>query len=291
MAVYKRAYEPYDGPATRRWSRCFVLTRFALKDLFASRFFLAFFIACLVPVVGFAGYLFVANSELVRTLLSLVSHSFHLPVEKRFFTIFFQVQSSFTFLLACWAGPTLVAGDLANGALPLFLSRPFSRAEYVVGKFAVLVLLFSLLTWVPGLVLLFLEAGLSSTPWLGTHQWMIGPMLWWSAVWIVLLSLIGLATSAWVKWRFVAMGTIFAVFLIPSGFGLVLDAVLRTNWGQLLNLMFLSHEILFSGFRSPLRPGEVGVPLAAAWGMLLLVSLVALQLLRVRLRACEVVSE
>lgn len=291
MAVYKRGYEPYGGPATRRWTRCFVLTRYALKELFASRFFLAFFIACLVPVVGFAGYLFVANSELVRSLLSLASASFHLPVEKRFFTIFLRVEASFTFLLTCWAGPTLVAGDLANGALPLFLSRPFSRAEYVVGKFAVLALLLSLLTWVPGLALLFLEAGLSSKPWLGAHQWMIGPMLWWSAVWIVLLSLIGLATSAWVKWRFVAMGAIFAVFLIPAGFGVVLNGVLQTNWGRLLDLMFLSREILLIGFRSPLRLGQEALPQAAAWGMLVLVSLVALQLLRVRLRACEVVSE
>lgn len=289
MAVYRRRYDPYRGRLTRRWARCVVLTRFALRELFASRFFLGFFIACLLPVVIFAGYIFVANSELVRSLLSLAAGSFKLRVETRFFTLFLQIQSFFAFLLTCWAGPTLVAGDLSNGALPLFLSRPFSRAEYIAGKFAVLGILLSFLTWIPALGLLFLEAGISPDAWFGAHRWMIAPILWCSLVWIVLLSLVALATSAWVRWRIVAIGATFAVFLIPAGFGGVLDAILRTGWGQLLNLTFLFHEILFAGFRTPLRGGEAAVPQSAAWAMLALVSLVSLALLRARLRAFEVV--
>jgi ABC-type transport system involved in multi-copper enzyme maturation permease subunit len=289
MAVYKRHYEPFRGRLTRRWSRSFVLTRFAFRELFASRFFFAFFIACLIPVLGFAGYIFVANSSLVHTLLAMVSSKFTIHIEKGFFTTFLQVQSSFAFLLTCWACPTLVAGDLSNGALPLFLSRPFSRAEYVVGKFAVLAVLLSFLTWIPALGLLFLEAGLSSSPWFGAHRWMIGPILWSSLVWIVLLSLVALATSAWVKWRIVAMAAIFAVFLIPAGFGAVLNGILQTHWGRLLDLTFLFHQILYAGFRTPLAAGEGAIPQSAAWGMMALACVVSLEMLGVRLRAFEVV--
>ncbi len=290
MAVYKRAYEPYLGPREKRWSRCFVLTRYALRDLFASRFFLGAFIFCLIPVLLFGGYVFVANSDLVRTVFSLVSRSFNLPVEPRFFAVFLDIQSSLVFLLTCWAGPTLVAGDLTNGALPLFLSRPFSRAEYVIGKFAVLAILLSFLMWVPALLLLFLEAGLGPKNWLGAHLWMIGPMVWLSAVWIALLSLIALATSAWVKWRIVAIGAIFGVFVLPAGLGVVMDAVLGTHWGRLLDLSYLFGELLFTGLHTTfLRGGQGVVPRSAAWAMLLAACAVSLWLLHARLRACEVV--
>lgn len=289
MAVHKRTYEPYRGPLGRRWTRCLVLTRYALRDLFASRFFLAAFIVCLVPVLLFSGYIFVANSQLVRTFFVLVARTFSLSVEARFFAIFLEVQSTLVFLLTCWAGPTLVAGDLGNGALPLFLSRRFTRAEYVVGKFAVLAILLSCLTWVPAISLLLLEAGLGPKTWLPQHAWIAWPILGCSFIWIVLLSLIALATSAWVKWRMVAMGAIFGVFLIPAGLGAVIDAVLNTGWGRLLDLTYLFNELLFTGFRAPFHGGRGAVPHAAAWAMLLAASAVSLWLLHVRLRACQVV--
>ena len=55
--------------------------------------------------------------------------------------------------LTAFVGPGLVSPDLANSALPLYFCRPFSRAEYVLGKCAVSVQLLSLITWVPGLIL------------------------------------------------------------------------------------------------------------------------------------------
>ena len=290
MAVYKRAYEPYRGPLEKRWSRCLVLARYALRDLFASRFFLAAFIFCLIPVLLFGGYIFVANSDLVRTVFSLVSRTVNLQVETRFFAIFLNIQSSLVFLLTCWAGPTLVAGDLTNGALPLFLSRPFSRAEYVVGKFAVLGILLSLLTWVPALLLLFLEAGLGPKNWLGAHLWMIWPMVRLSLVWIALLSLVALATSAWVKWRIVAIGVIFGLFVFPAGLGVVMDSVLETHWGRLLDLPYLFRELLYAALHTrPLTGGQELLPHSAAWAMLFAASVASLWLLHLRLRAFEVV--
>lgn len=287
MAVYKRHYEAYGGPLTKRWRRFLVVTRYAMNDLFRSRFFMGFFVLSLVPVLGFAGYIFIVNNGLLRLVLAFNAAAM-LPVEAMFFVMFLELQTSLAFLLACWIGPTLVAGDLTNGALPLFLSRPLSRAEYVAGKFAVLGILLSFVTWVPGLLLLLLEAGLGPRHWLGHHLWLIGPILWCSILWMVLISLIVLAVSAWVKWRILAMALIFGIYLIPSVFGEVLNVALRTNWGNLLNLSFLITEIVLPGFRVvPTRAGWVPAP--AAWAMLAAVCLVCLRLLHSRLRAFEVV--
>lgn len=288
MAVYKRHYESYSGPLTPRWSRSIVLTRYATRELFRSRFFMGFFVLSLVPVLGFAGYIFVANSSLVRALFSFGS-GVTLPVEADFFTVFLDVQTSLAFLLTCWAAPTLVSGDLTNGALPLFLSRPLSRAEYVTGKFAVLGILLSFMTWIPGLLLLFLQAGLAPARWLWPHAWMIGPIVWCSVLWIALLSLIALATSAWVKWRIIAMASIFGVLLLPAGFGQVLNATLHTNWGTLLNISYMFQEIVLAGFRLSYRGGESAIPQAAAWAALAIVCVICLRLLQIRLRAFEVV--
>lgn len=288
MAVYKRRYESYRGPRTARWSRFLVLSRYALRDLFRSRFFFGFFVVCLLPVLVAVVYLFIANSEIIRTLFSIHS-STALPVGEQFFAAFLQVQSSFAFLLTCWACPTLVSGDLTNGALPLFLSRPIRRDEYVAGKFSVLAILLSFLTWIPAIVLLFLQGGLSSSNWLGPHLWMIGPMLWCSFVWIALLSLLALAVSAWIRWRVIAMGAIFALFLLPAGFGGVMDAILHTEWGQLLNLSALFHVLVYSGFGTALGGRQSELPTSAAWAMFTIVGIGSLELLHKRLRAFEVV--
>ena len=57
-----------------------------------------------------------------------------------------------------------------------------------------------------------------------------------AVIWIAFLSILGLALSSWVKWRVVATGVIFAAVLVPAGVGAIVSAVLRTQWGLLLNI-------------------------------------------------------
>ena len=68
MAVCQRRYSIYTGSLTPQWSRFFVLTRFALADLFKSRFFVLLLILCMVPLLFAAGYIFVANNKTLRLL-------------------------------------------------------------------------------------------------------------------------------------------------------------------------------------------------------------------------------
>src|SRR5438876_287747 len=139
MAVYKRCYRPYHGPLTPERSRFLVLTRYAFAGLFRSRVFVLLFVLALVPTLFFAAYIFLANNSAVQQFLQFhVAGGF--AVENKFFFTLTMIQTQLAFLLNCWVCPTLVAGDLVNGALPLFLSRPFSRPEYVLGKCAVIAL-------------------------------------------------------------------------------------------------------------------------------------------------------
>jgi ABC-type transport system involved in multi-copper enzyme maturation permease subunit len=292
MAVYKRRYNSYSGSLTSEWSRFFVLTRYAFADLFKSRFFVLLLIFSIIPCLFFAGYIFIANNKTVQLLMQLRSADLF-TVESQYFMIILTVQTQAAFLLNCWVGPVLISGDLTNGALPLFLSRPFSRAGYVLGKLAVLGLLLSAVTWIPCLLLFSLQSGLASNGWVWSHLWMIVPIVLCSAIWILMLSLISLAVSAWVKLRIVATGVIFITFFIPAGFGEMFNAIMGTYWGRLLNFSYMFRLIVASGFRE--RSGILGsigweeIPVPAAWGAMIFVCLLSLVILNARLRARETV--
>jgi ABC-2 type transport system permease protein len=292
MAVYKRRYNSYTGSLTPAWSRFFVLTRFAFADLFKSRFFVLLLILCIVPCLVSAAYIFVANNKTVQLLMQLRSADFFV-VENQYFIVIMIVQAEAAFLLNCWVGPVLIAGDLTNGALPLFLSRPFSRADYVFGKLAVLGLLLSAVTWIPGLLLFSLQSGLAKDGWIWSHLWMVVPIVLCSAIWILMLSLLSLAVSAWVKLRIVATGVIFITFFIPAGLGEMFNAIMGTYWGALLNFSFMFRIILERGFRDPYRlldqMSRNEIPVPAAWASLIFVCLLSLVILNMRLRARETV--
>jgi hypothetical protein len=118
------------------------------------------------------------------------------------------------------------------------------------------------------------------------------PIVLCSAIWILMLSLISLAVSAWVKLRIVATGVIFITFFIPAGIGNMLNVVMGTRWGILLDFSYLFRLIVAKGFHE--RIGGLGrgwdeIPVPAAWGVMIFVCLLSLVILNVRLRAREVV--
>jgi ABC-2 type transport system permease protein len=297
VAVHRRAYRPYDGPLTpERW-RFLVLPRYALMELFESRTLSVFLVLCLVPFLVEALAVYVVNSPAARTLLQ-VSGSPD-PVRAEFFLAALGVQGVLAFLLTAWVAPVLVSPDLVNGALPLLLSRPFSRAEYVLGKAATLALLLSAVTWVPGLLLFSLQAGLAQGEWLLANLRLPWAIFASGAIWIAVLTLLGLAVSSWVRWRLVASASIAGVFFMGTAFGEMWREVLRDPWGRLANLTYLVgivwRDLFEVALRRPLvrewfddRRGA-DLPAWAAWLGLLAACSLFLLILDRRLRAREVV--
>src|SRR6185436_36082 len=121
-------------------------------------------------------------------------------------------------------------------AMPLYLSRPLSRTEYVLGKLSVLIGLTSLITWVPELFLIGLQTSMVGFSWFSENSRLAVGVFIGSWIWILTISLIALALSAWVKWRPVAIASLFGVFFVTAGFGTVTNQLLNTRWGILINL-------------------------------------------------------
>jgi ABC-2 type transport system permease protein len=201
-------------------------------------------------------------------------------------------QTSLAFLLTVLIGPPLISRDLANNALPLYLCRPFSRAEYVFGKMSVLLILISAITWVPGELLFFFQCYLEGASWGASNLWIASGIFVLSWVWIILLSLLSVTISAWVKWRIAASAALFGLFIISNAVGFMVNGVLQTRWGHVFNLFWILRTIEDSLFREPNSAGLpqwMVLPTPAAWIALAVFCVGCLFLLTRKVRAYEVV--
>ena len=216
MAVYRRNYKPYAGALTPEWSRCLVLFRYSRRNLFRSKFLTGLFVVCFFWPLVCLLMIYLAHNATFLEQVGVAKGV--LSINNTFFFNFMRVQGVFAFLLTAFTGPGLISPDLANGALPLYFCRPFSRAEYVLGKASVLAILLSQITWVPGVVLFVIQAGLAGWSWTWSHLWIAGSLILSSLIWIAILSLLAMALSAWVKWRIVAGALLLGVMFFGAGF-------------------------------------------------------------------------
>jgi ABC-2 type transport system permease protein len=285
VAVYKRNYRSYNGALTASWPRFLVLTRYSYARLFQSRLLVIFLAACLFYPIGCAAFIYLSHNTKFLELLRIPAGQL-LAINGRFFYYFCIVQGAMAYLLTALVGPGLVSPDLVNGALPLYLCRPISRAQYVAGKLCVLLALLSLITWVPGLLLFLIEASVTGWQWGWDNLWMAWGIFLGLAAWIVVLSLIALALSAWVKWKIAAGAMILGVFFAGAGFGSAINSVMRTDLGALVDLTQVAHRIQAELLRYD-SGAEMSV--ADAWIVLGVASALCLLLLSRRVRAFEVV--
>src|SRR5690242_12094381 len=194
MAVYKRSYHGYTGPVTPAWSRFTIIPRYAYRGLFRSKIMTAFFVLCFLAPVVFLALIYLANNfGSFGRMFGVADAKLPLAVDGEFFSTYLAIQCPLAFILTAFIGPGLISSDLANGALPLYLVRPFSRAEYVLGKMSVLLILLSLITWIPGLILFGAQAAMAGGGWLSQNLWIAWGLFAGSWVWILVISLLALA--------------------------------------------------------------------------------------------------
>lgn len=287
MAVYERTYKRYVGVTSPQWARFLVLPRYVFQDVFKSKLFLIFFVLSFVyPLVNGALIYLRHHAPFLEAFPDFDLGAF-LAIDAGFFRQVLGVQFGFAFLLALFVGPGLVSRDLANNGLPLYLCRPFSRAEYALGKFSVLAVLLSAVTWVVGGALFALEANFSGLEWTFKNSRLAVAIFVGSWAWIVVVSLLALALSAWVRWRPVATFMMLMVVLAGGFFGGITNALFRVDWGHLVNLPVVIKTILDGLFGFEPRSG---VPVALAWLSLLAFAGFCLFLLSRKVRAYEVVK-
>jgi ABC-type transport system involved in multi-copper enzyme maturation permease subunit len=302
MAVYEQTYRRYTGALTPEWSRFLIIPRHAYRGVFASKLFTAFYVICFLPLLVEAILIYLHHNANALGILR-VNVVELIPIDASFFQTFVNIQGGFAFFVALLVGPPLVSRDLRNNALPLYLCRPFSRTEYVLGKMSVLMILLSAVTWVPQLLLFLFQSYLEGFSWFKDNLWLASAIFIGSMVWILLLALLSQTISALVKWRVVASAVMLGIFFIPSVFAEFVNLVFQTRWGHLFSLGALIGNISAGLFGTFVQASSVRIaiddvvtetvvsepPLWCAWAALFLVCVACLAILARRVKAYEVV--
>jgi ABC-2 type transport system permease protein len=286
MAVYKRGYQRYAGERTSRWTRFLALPRFIWPRLFEQRLILVLLVVSLFWPLACIAFIYVSNhSELWAGLDGGLAQ--FLQIDARFFRYFMDTQAVMAVLLAALAGPGLIAPDLAHNGLPLYFSRPLSRLDYVLARLFTLAALLALVTLVPAALLFAMQGGLAGLDWLLRNWRLPAGVFVGFALHILLVGLVALACSAWVKWRMVAGALVVGFFFILAGAAEMLNQVLDVKWGTVLNPGAALYR-LWSAMLGA-EAGEGPGVWACAAALLALGGLLSLVLER-KLRPVEVIS-
>jgi ABC-2 type transport system permease protein len=290
MAVYEHKYKPYEGQLTPAWARFLVLPRYAYQDLFKYKLFTLLFVLCYVPPLIYTILIYLRHNSAALAIFGVSNLDMvkAIPIGGGFFFSFINIQTFLAFIFTVIIGPVLISRDLANNALPLYLSRPFSRYEYIIGKMSVLLIMLSLITWVPGLLLFLFNSYLDGGGWMVENWWIAKAIFMLSFSWLVILSLLAMAFSAWIKWRTAASAALFAIFIIPIPIGVAIQELFHSNKGHMLNLAMAFNGLCKQLFRldwmeSLLSGGE-------SWFVFAAYAAICLLMLSRRVRAYEVMS-
>jgi len=262
-----------------------VLPRYAWRRLYQQRLVVLLTMAAFVWPLLCAGFVYLSNHQELLQGLDREFRGF-IQVNGQFFAIFMYVQAGFAVFLMALAGPGLVAPDLANNALPLYFSRPLTRWSYALARLIVIVGMLSVVTWIPGLLLFALQVGMAGGWWF-LANWTLGAgVVAGFLLWLLILGLVAMASSVYVKWRVVAGAVSLAFFFILAGVSEMIDNILRVTWGHLLDPAWAVNRVWCTllGVTPPNGPGA-GASMVALTGFVLLLVLV----IERRLRPVEVV--
>jgi ABC-2 type transport system permease protein len=150
MPIHDQGYRRYGGEKARTGTGWMVITRAGLRTMFAKRAFLGLLLIAWFPFLVRAVQIYVAaNVPQAGALVAVKADTFRQ---------FLDQQQTFVFFITVYVGAGLIANDRRANALQIYLSKPLTRGEYVFGKLAILMTFLAMVTWLPAIVLLMVQA-------------------------------------------------------------------------------------------------------------------------------------
>ena len=286
MPIHTQNYRHWEGtlkPQSR--TRWWIIAKAELK-LLAQRKIVRLIVA-VPPLI----YIFV-HAILIYIINQVPGIDFGFKIDSEFFQNFIfrtgPMPSTFLFaLVAIFAGSGLIATDLKNNALSLYLSKPISWMDYLVGKFAVIGILLSCFTLIPGLLLFLEQSLLSDISFLKENYWVPFSIIAYSVIIILSTSLLMLLfSSLTTNSRYAIIGFSAVWFGSPVIYE-VIKAIARTSKVALVSI-WANYDLL----GTTIFGSSPDYSVHWVWALLIQIALIALCLfvLHRRIRAVEVVK-
>ena len=286
MPIHTQDYRHWEGTLKpRHYTRWWIIAKAELK-LLAQRKIVRLIVAIppLIYILSHAILIYLANV--------LPENFINFNIESGFFQKYlFRIEpfpSAFLVaLVVIFGGSGLIATDLKNNALSLYLSKPLSWIDYLIGKFAVIGILLGCLTAVPGLLLFLEQALLADISFLKENYWVPFSIIAYSVLLILSVSLLMLLFSSLTSNPRYAIIGFCAVWFGSPIIQQMLRMGLRSSKTAVVSL-WANYDILGSTLFDDSHSHAVHW----VWSLLTLLALIALCLfvLHRRIRAVEIVK-
>ena len=280
MPIHDQSYRRYGGTKRRPGSAWSVIALAGIHAMLARRRFLALLLFAWIPFLVRAVQIYIAaNVPQASTFLELSAGTYR---------EFLDQQGLFVFFVTIWVGAGLIANDRRAHVLQVYLSKPLTRAEYVVGKLAVLMAFLLLVTWAPAMLLLVVQVLFQgSFEFVRTNLFLVPAITLFAFVQVLLaaftmLALSSLSTSA----RYVAVLYAGAVLFTEAVYGVlhVIFGGTRLAWISFQANVAQVGDVVFR------QPPRYDVPWIVSLVVIAGLIVLSISVLERRVRGVEVVT-
>jgi ABC-2 type transport system permease protein len=278
MPIHDQGYRRYGGKRLRHGSAWWVIARTQLRAALKYRLFIMLLIASYIPFVVRAVQTYLSTSVQAVPMLAISAQTFR---------DFLDQQAIFIFLITIALGGA-IADDRRANALQLYLSKPLTRVEYVLGRLVPVLACLLAVTLLPALVLLLLQIAFSgSTAFVRQNLFLLPAITIASLTQALLSSCAILALSSLSKSRrFVAIMYAGVIF-----FSSAMSAVLRGITGSRAWVAISPGDLIDVIADAVFRVGgSRPLPVPVAVGVVAALIVVFALILERRVRAVEVVA-
>lgn len=281
--IYEQHYRRLDASIPLRAQRWIPIAREGLKALVSFRAYLGLIAIAWLPTFGrLVQVYFTTRFPEARRIV---------PIDDKFFFDFLGQQMPWMLLMSAYAGAGLIANDMRTGGLLLYLSRPLTLGDYLLGKVAILFASLSMVTMIPGITL-FLGARSLAPDVLGdlSHMILLPKIVVTSLIFILPAVGLMLVMSALARNpRFAGLGFFF-IFAGSTVAQAIAWRATRSPYAGLISIqatMRRAGEAIFAV--KPVRM-TADLPAELALVVLALLCLVCFAVLKTRVRAVEIVK-
>ena len=279
MPIHDQSYRRYTGSRVAPGSAWRVIAATGLRALVRQKLFLLVLLFSWAPFVVRSAIIYVSATLPRMELLAPSADTFR---------SFFEQQGLFVFVMTVYVGAGLIANDRRVNALQVYLAKPLTRTEYIVGKLTVLLAVVLSVTWVPAMLLLVVQVMLAgSVDFVSQHLYLVPAITcygWFYAFTasVAVLALSSLSTSP----RFV--GVLYAGVLLFTE--AVFDVVRVATGSSALSWVSFGASLSQVGDVIFLMPPRYDTPWVVSLGAIIAVIGASVWVLARRVRGVEVVA-
>jgi len=279
VPIHDQSYRRYAGGKAMPGQAWTVIARAGMMGVLRKRVFLGLLLLGWSPFIFRAVQIYLTTNYPQMAMFAPTAETFRQ---------FLEQQDFFVFVVTIYVGAGLIANDRRANALQIYLSKPLTRAEYVFGKLAILICFLLAITWVPAIVLLFVQMAFAGNfTFLRNNLYLFPAITVFAFIEVTLVAVSMLALSSLSKSsRYVAILYSMVIFFSQAIYG-VLYAVTRSTAFSWVSFSANLSQIGSLIFRQRL-PYDTPWPVS----LLMIVGLIVLSgvILERRVRGVEVVA-